>query len=194
MDLLAELRGLFNAPTMTDQQALDRVRQLNVAVSTSGNATAELATAKQTIAGLQQQVTDLTARAGKPLDPEVLAERSLRVSERADMLAQAGFAPADISKLKATLIGPDGKPDEVMLARAPGAADCRAANVLNVLRECKPVPPSGHDAVFAQPRMQQQQGGDGQDPKAEQDKTIAQAEKDGAAYQASLLRARGLLT
>jgi hypothetical protein len=92
MDLLAELRGLFNAPTMTDQQALERVRTLSL-LSTA-NATADLATAKQTIAGA-------SAAGDGSDDRPVLARPStrrsgravLRVGERADMLAAGGLRP-----------------------------------------------------------------------------------------------------
>jgi len=179
MDLLAELRGLFNAPTLTDSQALDRVRAAT-------NTSAELTTARtdltqrdQTIAQLRQQITDLQGRVPKALDEEVRAERMIRVTERAESLvAQGVFSPADSKGLLTDLVGikfdADGKVDtaaskidDVMLARAPGASDCRAAVLFARLRTCKPVPPRGHDDVFAQKRQEQQQGGNDIDRQAE---------------------------
>lgn len=154
MDLLAELRGLFNAPNLSEQQALERVRTLSASMATTG----DLATANQTIATLKQQVGDLQSRVPKALDEEVRAERLLRVGGLAEAMVGT-FTPADVATIKKAVVGEEGKYDEVMLSRAPGAADCRAAALFTALRACKPAPATGHDAAFAQKRQEQAQGG-----------------------------------
>jgi hypothetical protein len=206
MDLLAELRGLFNAPTMTDQQALERVRTLS-----ASTATGDLATANQTIASLRSEVATANTTIGqlktqipKALDEEVRAERMIRVGERAESLAASGTCtPADSKGLLTDMVGmkfdADGKLDvaaskidDVMLARAPGATDCRAAVILGRVATWKLPPRSGHDQAFAQQRMQQQQGGGGAGDKTEEQKAIEEGRNAGAAFQKTQLHNRGV--
>lgn len=74
---------------------------------------------------------------------EVLYERSLRVGDRFDRLVGAGYAPASVAKIKQLLIGVAGQPNVVALSRNAGDEDCLAAQVADILLECKPAPRIG---------------------------------------------------
>jgi hypothetical protein len=78
------------------------------------------------------------------IDPELIAERSLRVSEKFDTLVGNGYTPAAVAKLKTVVLGRDEAPNLIALSRSAGQSKgCFADAIFDVLAECKPAPAPG---------------------------------------------------
>ena len=104
---------------------------------------AEEATTRATAA--EAQVTTLSRESGESrIDPELIAERSLRVSEKFDTLVGNGYTPASVAKLKTVVLGRDDAPNLIALSRTTGQSKgCFADAIFDVLVECKPAPAPG---------------------------------------------------
>lgn len=73
---------------------------------------------------------------------EVMHERQLRAADKFDQLIGRGYSPTDVAKLKKALIGDAEQPNVYLLSREPGASDCTAIAVADVLIEVKPGTPA----------------------------------------------------
>lgn len=114
MEILTQLRELFGAAEMSEEQALAKVRALKSdAVASSANAVA-----KQTdIDRLTKENAELLAFKPKAVDLEALKDRADLYADKIDVaVAKQEFTPVMAGKIK-SLVLKDGKPNTFWLSR-----------------------------------------------------------------------------
>lgn len=121
MDLLAQLRDVFAAPTLTEEQAVTRVRQASGAEARVTTAETEARTLREQAGQKDQTIADLRSKVPAAADPAALAEWQGIAGAKFDLLEATGrITPAQRDGFKVMLTDDgkaDGKPNPVMFAK-----------------------------------------------------------------------------
>lgn len=187
MDLLAQIRELFGAADMTDEQATAKVRSLKTDLATA-QAAVTATTAERDESRRERDA--LKAEQPKPADADVLRDRAEAVQAKFDgMVAKQEIPPTVCTKLKG-LVVKDGKPDAFWLTTAKdiGARPIDAVAGL-FAGEKLGGPPTGV-ATGAQPVERTTPGSEG--AAADHAKLAADGKAAGEAYAAERLRQQGV--
>lgn len=127
MDMLASLRELFGAPTMSEEDALARVRQAHRAESTLSDANETVAAAARDVATLRATVgerdaaiAELRGKLPRQVDPDVLSGKAENAADRLNLFADKGHVSQAQADVLAASVKDD--PQAWLCPRAAGKA------------------------------------------------------------------------
>lgn len=146
MQLLTEVRTLFGAADMTEEQAIESVRSLKAKADKPPTgipqATHDAAVADRD--RFKQELAAAVAKLPREADPEMLKDRADLVIGRIDLaLARHDFPTAIADKFKKAVIR-DGKPVPFMLTSAPDLGNMRPIDfMLGMFDGANLAPPTG---------------------------------------------------
>lgn len=169
-DVVAELAA--NATNLASTQAF--ARSAGIEFDTLLDDPEETAAAfSRDIEQTRRDVEAAKSALPKPVNPEVMFERHVRVLENIEGLKQNKYTRPFIDGLK-RLAGTSQAPNAVAMSREGGTGDCFIMEVVKLLREQGPVPLTGAFAASREAPRQEAPTG----PSAEQ---IAEWDKEDAA-------------
>jgi signal peptide peptidase SppA len=185
MDLLTQIRELFGAAEMTEEQAIAKVRSMK---NDLGTAQAAAKDARDEQQRLSVENGQLKAEKPKPADPEALKDRADLVSGRIDLAVEKhDLTPAIATKLKGAVLK-DGKPNAFMLSTSAELGARPIDFILGMFDGAQLAPATGSQTPSQIDRVTP-----GANAGTEDAAKIAKAGEDqGKAYAEKQLRARGV--
>lgn len=188
MELLSQLRELFGAAEMSEEQAIARVRSLKTAAADD---TSKANKAQVEIDRLTKENGELAAFRPKPIDPEALRDRADLCIGRIDVaVAKQELPPVLATKLKGMVAAKDGKPNPFWLTTAKDI-DARPIDaIMGLFAGEKLGGPAAGSQTSVQSGNVLHRDVLGQQTK--EDTSIEDGKKQAATYQTEQLASRGL--